>query len=95
MNWANTSGIASSIDGADSPISSRPARVRAWGVRMPATTSSPWALIRNSPYSRFSPVEGLRVKATPVAEVSPMLPNTMDCTLTAVPQLSGMSCMRR
>ena len=30
-----------------------------------------------------------------VAEVSPMLPNTMDCTFTAVPQLSGMSCMRR
>ena len=35
------------------------------------------------------------MKATPVAEVSPMLPNTIDWTLTAVPQLSGMSCMRR
>ena len=44
---------------------------------------------------RFSPVDGLRVKATPVAEVSPILPNTMAWTLTAVPQLSGMSCRRR
>jgi hypothetical protein len=42
--------------------------------------------------ARFSPVEGLRVKATPVARVSPMLPNTIAWTLTAVPQLSGMSC---
>jgi hypothetical protein len=62
---------------------------------MPATTSSPWALIRNSPYRRLSPSLGLRVKATPVAEVSPMLPNTIDWMLTAVPQASGMSCMRR
>ena len=45
--------------------------------------------------ARFSPVAGSRVKATPVALVSPMLPNTMDWTLTAVPQASGMSCMRR
>ena len=36
-------------------------------------------------------IEGLRVKATPVAEVSPMLPNTIACTLTAVPQLAGIS----
>ena len=42
-----------------------------------------------------SPVDGLRVKATPVAEVSPMLPNTIAWTLTAVPQLSGMSWSRR
>ena len=27
----------------------------------------------------------------PVAELSPILPNTMACTLTAVPQLSGIS----
>ena len=33
---------------------------------MPATTSSPWALMRYSPNSAFSPVAGLRVKATPV-----------------------------
>ena len=31
------------------------------------------------------------MKPTPVAEVSPMLPNTMVCTLTAVPRLCGMS----
>ena len=42
-----------------------------------------------------SPVEGLRVKATPVAQSSPMLPKTMDWTLTAVPQSSGMSFRRR
>ena len=29
-------------------------------------------------------------EATPVAESSPMLPNTIACTLTAVPQSSGM-----
>lgn len=56
------------------------------GVRTPATTSSPWALIRYSPNRAFSPVAGLRVKATPVPELSPELPNTMDWTLTAVPQ---------
>ena len=31
-------------------------------LRMPATTSSPWALIRKSPYGLFSPVAALRVK---------------------------------
>ena len=56
------------------------------GVRTPATTSSPWALMRYSPNRAFSPVAGLRVKATPVPEVGPKLPKTMDCTLTAVPQ---------
>ena len=65
------------------------------GVRTPATTSSPWAFIRNSPNSFFSPVAGLRVNATPVPEVSPVLPKTMDWTLTAVPQSEGMSFMRR
>ncbi len=56
------------------------------GVRMPATTSSPWALVRYSPKSTFSPVAGSRVKATPVPESSPMLPKTIDWTLTAVPR---------
>ena len=37
----------------------------------------------------------IAVKATPVAEVSPMLPNTIACTFTAVPQLSGILCRRR
>mgnify|MGYP002508117238 CR=1 FL=1 len=35
------------------------------------------------------------VDATPVPEVSPMLPKTIICTLTAVPQEEGMSFMRR
>jgi hypothetical protein len=39
------------------------------GVRTPATTSSPCALIRYSPISFLAPVAGLRVKATPVPEV--------------------------
>ena len=41
----------------------------ACGVRTPATTSSPCALIRNSPISSFSPVAGSRVNATPVPDV--------------------------
>ncbi len=36
---------------------------------MPATTSSPCALTRYSPYSDGSPVDGSRVKQTPVAEL--------------------------
>ncbi len=55
-------------------------------VRMPATTSSPWALVRYSPNRTFSPVFGSRVKATPVPESSPMLPKTIVTTLTAVPR---------
>ena len=62
----------------------------ALGVRTPATTSSPWAFIRNSPKSFRSPVAGFRVKATPVpAGRRPMLPKTMDWTLTAVPHSRG------
>ena len=48
--------------------------------RKPATTSSPWASRRNSPYRWFSPVDGLREKRTPVPEVGPRLPKTMACT---------------
>ena len=36
-----------------------------------------------------SPVDGSRVKATPVADVSPLLPNTIWTTFTAVPRSSG------
>ena len=43
------SGIAFSIDGLSEPASLRAASVISCGVRMPATTSSPCALIRNSP----------------------------------------------
>ena len=65
------------------------------GVRTPATTSSPCALVRNSPKRPFSPVAGSRVNATPVPQSSPMLPNAIDCTLTAVPHEYGMSLSRR
>ena len=65
------------------------------GVRTPATTSSPCAFMRYSPYSPFSPVDGFLENATPVPEVSPILPKTIICTLTAVPQSPGMSFMRR
>ena len=64
-------------------------------MRMPATTSSPCAFLRKSPYGAFSPVDGLRVNATPVPESSPLLPNTIVCTLTAVPRSSGIFSMRR
>jgi hypothetical protein len=66
------------------------------GVRMPATTSSPCALNRKSPKgSPFSPVTLLRVKATPVADCGPVFPNTICCTLTAVPRSCGMWLSRR
>ena len=64
-------------------------------ARMPATTSSPCAFARKSPYGRFSPVAGSRVNATPVPESSPLLPNTMVCTFTAVPRSSGIFSSRR
>ena len=56
-----------------------------FGVRMPATTSSPCALIRYSPIGASSPVAPSRVNATPVPDSSPMLPYTIEQTLTAVP----------
>ena len=59
-----------------------------WWV--PATTSSPWARNMMSPYRAFSPVAGLRVKSTPVAESSLQLPKTMAWTITPVPRSSGM-----
>ena len=60
------------------------------GVRIPATTSSPWLLARNSPNSPGSPVAGLRVNTTPEPESADKLPNTMDCTTTAVPRSCAM-----
>ena len=65
------------------------------GVRIPATTSSPCALTRYSPLNRFSPLAASRLKQTPVADVSPMLPNTIAITLTAVPHSSGMPSILR
>ena len=43
----------------------------------------------------FSPLAGSRVKQTPVAELSPLLPNTMAWMLTAVPHSTGMLLRRR
>ena len=84
ISWANASGSSS--------FSSASAR----GVRMPATTSSPWAFMRKSPKgSDFSPVTLLRVNATPVPELEPVLPNTICCTLTAVPSSWSMRLRRR
>ena len=61
------------------------------GVRVPATTSSPWALTRYSPNSLRLPSPGSRVNTTPVALPLPMLPNTIAWTLTAVPSaMSGV-----
>ena len=65
------------------------------GVRTPETTSSPWAFGRKSPEGSGSPVTSSRLKATPEPEVSPLLPKTICCTFTAVPQSSGMRLMRR
>ena len=44
--------------------------------------------------SFFSPVAGSLVKATPVPQSSPMLPNAIDCTFTAVPHENGISLSR-
>src|SRR5438034_11722 len=77
-NWSYTAGKVS----------------RSWpmvrGVRIPATTSSPWAFDKNSPNSCFSPVEGFRVNATPVPESGPMFPKTIVCTFAAVPRSWGI-----
>ena len=59
-------------------------------MRTPETTSSPWAFGRKSPLGRGAPVISSREKATPEHEVSPLLPNTICCTFTAVPHSSGM-----
>ena len=45
----------------------------------------------HAPKFTFSPVLGLRVNMTPVPLSSPMLPKTIDCTVTPVPSESGMS----
>ena len=65
------------------------------GVRAPETTSSPCALGRKSPLGSGAPVTSSRENATPEPEVSPLLPNTICWTLTAVPQSSGIRFIRR
>ena len=74
---------------------SEPSLVICCGVRIPATTSSPWALIRYSPLKMFSPVAASRLKHTPVADVSPMLPKTIAITVTAVPHSWGIPSILR
>ena len=48
------------------------------GVRIPATTSSPCAFGKYSAEILFSPVAGSLEKATPVPDVSPLLPKAID-----------------
>ena len=48
-----------------------------------------------SPYSAGSPVDGLRVKRTPVPESAPRFPKTMACTVTAVPRSFEIPSRRR
>lgn len=85
LGSAAHTGIASSSEGYFAARSSseipwraaqrrEPSMVICWGVRIPATTSSPWALMRYSPLNMFSPVAASRENATPVAELLPMLP---------------------
>jgi hypothetical protein len=91
---ANTSGIASSIDGALRPGSrARPGQI----LRGADAGDDVLALGVDQILAIIgrSPLAGSRVKATPVAEVSPILPNTIAWTLTAVPQSAGMSVDRR
>ena len=64
-------------------------------LRTPDTTSSPWAFTRKSPLGSGAPVTSSRLKATPDPLESPLLPNTICCTFTAVPQESGMAFRRR
>jgi hypothetical protein len=64
-------------------------------LRTPDTTSSPCALIRKSPDGSGAPVTSSRENATPEPLVSPLLPNTICCTFTAVPQSSGIRLIRR
>jgi len=49
VSSAKAAGIACSSEGLSEPASWRAISVISWGVRMPATTSSPWALMSNSP----------------------------------------------
>ena len=54
-----------------------------------------YAMMQGMPLGDPPPVSASRENATPDAERSPRLPNTICWTLTAVPQSSGMWLMRR
>ena len=60
------------------------------GVLIPATTSSPCALIRYSPYNSLMPLDGFLVNATPVPDLSFRFPKTIVCTVAPVPNESGI-----
>ena len=66
-----------------------------FGVRTPDTTSSPCAFTRKSPEGSLAPVISSRLNATPLQLESPLFPNTICWTLTAVPHSSRMRLMRR
>jgi len=87
VNSANASGIAASIDGLLEPASLRATSVISCGVRMPATTSSPWALIRNSPVKPLLAGRRIAREGDAGRRAVAMLPNTMACTLTRCPAL--------
>ena len=57
---------------------------------MPATTSSPCAFIKYSPYNSFIPFDGFLVKATPVPDLSLRLPKTIAWIVAPVPHSSGI-----
>ena len=61
------------------------------GAAYPATTSSPCALIRNSPLNWFRRCRHHARSRRLSGTVFTGLPNTMVCTFTAVPQEAGMS----
>ena len=83
MSWSYAAGMASR----SSP--------RSRGVRTPDTTSSPCAFRRKSPDGSGAPVISSRENATPEHEPSPLFPNTICWTLTAVPHSSGIELIRR
>ena len=57
------------------------------GSKVPDTTSSPCAPGSHSPIGSGAPVEGLRLNRTPVPESRSRFPNTIACTMTAVPPI--------
>jgi hypothetical protein len=62
---------------------------------LPITTSSPCVISRYSPNSSSRPLMGLRVNTTPLMELALRLPNTICCTVTAVPKLMSMDSSLR
>ena len=72
------------------PASARRSSARSRVLRTPETTSSPWALGRKSPDGLGRAGGLVAAEGDARAGVSPLLPNTICWTLTAVPHSSGM-----